>query len=147
MSSHKTYDHKMPYKAQILCKTSQHAIKGRVHTWFPGAVPDYIRDSLGTNVNTPVFQVPRPKFEFLRRQHRVPVCTRFLQVPGLLCTCSRSKGCNYVHSCKLGKREHNTILCGNPGTSSSRGPSVDSRLGGHLYLCRVTSRFTEQFLL
>ena len=31
----------MPYKAQILCKTSQRAIKGRVHTWFPGAVPEY----------------------------------------------------------------------------------------------------------
>ena len=41
VSSHTTYDHKMPYKAQILCKTSQHAIKGRVHTWFPGTVPEY----------------------------------------------------------------------------------------------------------
>ena len=41
VSSHTTNDHKMPYKAQILCKTSQHAIKDRIHTWFPGTVPKY----------------------------------------------------------------------------------------------------------
>ena len=67
---------KMPYKAQILSQTSQHAIKGRVHTWFPGMVPEY-----GTRWHKcehTIFQVSRPKFRFLNGRHRVPACTRFL---------------------------------------------------------------------
>ena len=129
---------------------------------MPGHVA-VVRDSLGTNVNTPFFQEPTLKFGHgagaqvqgldlvLRHNsgHRVLVCKAFLFSSGavhcfvlatkLIFQSGVSQGemnllCTQSHI-GYSRCEHNTILSRYP-SSGSRAPSVDSPL---VYLNRLTA--------